>query len=239
LEQAAEQQLTNVDHADQRDQRGTILKSVVTEYPDSDASRAAGVRARKEFETLSLQHIRMTREFLRENPDVAGANGIGVRRELLDDDARNGELHPQGVTFLGGHELELAMLAESGDEDDEPVRVKRAVSPERLARAVSLIDEASFRNARVDPDDVREPDPKRDLYFERARLGVSGVSDNRPGADSSYVFLGVRERYGMVRGRESMLPVDLVVRGSLKDMSLGAFPRWRMPKETPDAFLYR
>jgi hypothetical protein len=49
----------------------------------------------------------------------------------------------------------------------------------------------------------------------------------------------MRERYGLVRGRESVLPFDLVVQGSLQDLSLGAFPRWRPPKETPDAFLYR
>jgi hypothetical protein len=30
-----------------------------------------------------------------------------------------------------------------------------------------------------------------------------------------------------------------VLQGSLEDMSLGAFPRWRKPKETPDAFLYK
>jgi hypothetical protein len=43
----------------------------------------------------------------------------------------------------------------------------------------------------------------------------------------------------MVRGRESVLPFDLVLQGSLGDLTLGAFPRWRYPKQTPDAFLYR
>jgi hypothetical protein len=49
----------------------------------------------------------------------------------------------------------------------------------------------------------------------------------------------MRERYGLVRSREPILPVELVVQGSFDDMSLGAFPRIRMPKRTPDAFLYR
>ena len=56
---------------------------------------------------------------------------------------------------------------------------------------------------------------------------------------SSFVYQSVRERYGAVRGRDSILPFDLVFRGSLGDFSLGAFPRWRAPEETPDAFLYR
>jgi hypothetical protein len=42
-----------------------------------------------------------------------------------------------------------------------------------------------------------------------------------------------------VRGRESILPFDLVFRGDVQGLSLGAFPRWRPPKPTPDAFLYR
>ena len=43
----------------------------------------------------------------------------------------------------------------------------------------------------------------------------------------------------MVRSRPSILPFDLVLRGSLEDFSLGAFPRLRKPLLTPDAFLYK
>ena len=37
----------------------------------------------------------------------------------------------------------------------------------------------------------------------------------------------------------SGLPFDIVVQGSLTDLTLGAFPRMRTPDETPDAVLYR
>ena len=43
----------------------------------------------------------------------------------------------------------------------------------------------------------------------------------------------------MVRAREPILPFDIVIQGSLKTLSLGAFPRIRRPRETPDAILYR
>jgi hypothetical protein len=43
----------------------------------------------------------------------------------------------------------------------------------------------------------------------------------------------------MVRSREALIPVELVVQGSLSDLTLGAFPRLRPPKTTPDAVLYR
>jgi hypothetical protein len=49
----------------------------------------------------------------------------------------------------------------------------------------------------------------------------------------------MRERYGLVRGRESILPFEIVVQGSLPDVSLGVFPRMRPPRATPDAVLYR
>ena len=61
----------------------------------------------------------------------------------------------------------------------------------------------------------------------------------RPAAESTFVFVGVREKYKMVRSRESILPVEIVISGSLPDLGLGAFPRIRLPKETPDAVLYK
>ena len=42
----------------------------------------------------------------------------------------------------------------------------------------------------------------------------------------------------MVRARESILPFDLVLQGSLETLTLGAFPRLRGPERTPDAILY-
>ena len=47
------------------------------------------------------------------------------------------------------------------------------------------------------------------------------------------------QRYGMVRARESILPFDLVVTGSLPDLNIAAYPKMRPPRRTPDAFLYR
>ena len=63
--------------------------------------------------------------------------------------------------------------------------------------------------------------------------------DPRAGAASHYVYRGLRERYGVVRRREPILPFDLVIKGSFTDLSIGAFPRIREPRETPDAFLYK
>ena len=82
------------------------------------------------------------------------------------------------------------------------------------------------------------PDAGRDLVFERAKLGLADDVDSRATAEASFSYRGMSESYGVVRRREPVLPFDIVVRGSLADLSLGAFPRLREPKLTPDAMLY-
>ena len=69
-------------------------------------------------------------------------------------------------------------------------------------------------------------------------LGLTAELDWRPDAESTFAYRGVRERFGIVRSRPSILPFELVLRGSLEDFSLGAFPRLHTPRRTADAFLY-
>lgn len=208
-------------------------------YPGSRAARLAGELARTESDEVTAQRIRLSRGFLEENPEIAGPRGLGLKPELMDGDPLNSELHPHGVTFLGGRVVEVSYLAASGKEKDPPRRVREQLSQEHLARVVSMIEETSYRNMLVDPLNDVANDASRDVYFERARLGLADQVDRRPEAISQYSYTGVRERYGMVRTRESILPFDIVVQGNLNTLSLGAFPRIRTPKETPDAMLYK
>ncbi len=236
---AAEQALSRARDQERRDIRLMLLREVANRYPDTPAGKRAMALAREEIERATSQRIRVSRGFLEENPRVAGPAGLGLRPALLDENARNGELHPEGVMLIGGRAIEVALLAPSGDSEDPPERRRQQMSPERLARLVSLLEETALRNALLDPLAAHGPDADRDLFFERARLGATDAPDFRATASSSYSFLGMRERYGMVRTHESILPVDLVIQGSLPSMSIGAFPRLRPPRETPDAVLYR
>ncbi len=131
------------------------------------------------------------------------------------------------------------MLAESGDDDDPPRKLRAQLSDPDLARLVARLEETSFRNSLLDSDAALEANAQRDVVFERARLGLAGDVDSRPEAEARYAYRGMRERYGMVRARESLLPVELVVQGELDSLQLGAFPRLKTPKTTPDAVLYR
>jgi hypothetical protein len=238
-EKAARQALEASLEERRRDVRHELLREAAREFQGTEAGREAGVEARRELERAAAQNIRISRGFLKENPVVAGPEGLALRPGLLDGDPSNGELHPDGVTLLGGRWIELAFVDESGRDGHDPVTLRRAVSEERLARVVAQLEESSLHMLLVDRDARVEHDADRDRFFERARLGVVDRPDVRPLAESSYTFLGARERYGLVRGRESILPVEIVLQGSFDDFGLGAFPRIRMPKPTPDVFLYR
>src|SRR5262249_40598558 len=158
---------------------------------------------------------------------------------LLDGRLDNGELHPDGVTLLGGGMVELAYVAPSGNTADKPVRRRERVSDERLARGGGRPGAGTEPPPPPDRRRGLEPDARRDHDFERGGLGAADSRDARREGRSSYEYIGLRERYGVVRGRESILPAELVLQGSFGDFSLGAFPRFNLPKPTPDQVLYR
>lgn len=239
VEKSASEQLEQLERLERRDQRASVLRGVATEFPDSEGGRDAGQQAREELEKASPQHIRITRGFLLENPTVAGDTGLGLNPLLLNGDVSDGELHEDGVVLRGGRVLEILLTAEGRDEDTPPVSRVQRISKRRLTRLTAELDEAVLRNSLIDAGARFDADANRETYLEQARLGLTDEADLRPTAESSFVYQSLRERYGAVRGRDSVLPFDLVFRGSLGDFSLGAFPRWRPPEETPDAFLYR
>jgi len=238
-EAAAKQKLQAAEHEPRSDVKLALLEGITREHPDTVAGRKAGHRARELARNQTPQGIRLSRGFLEEHRHLAGPDGIGLDPIYLDGDVRNGELHPDGVSLVGSRTLELSFLAASGNPDDEPERRYRTVSEGRMSRLVSLLDETSLRLAQLEGDYRPGPDPDRDTFFEAARLGVSAAPDTRPIPRSEYRFKGMRETYGLVRSRESILPFELVVQGSLYDFGFGVFPRIRMPKPTPDAFLYK
>jgi len=238
-ERAAEQAFSFASREQNRDIRIAMYRRAAREYPNTEAGRHAGVSVREEILNATPQQIQISRGFLVENPEFAGYQGLGLDPNLLDDDTANGELHPSGIVLIGGRAVKILFIGPSGNKKDPPIEVYQELSDERFARMVAKLEETSFRNSLLDPDDAIVADANRDVLFERARVGLSDEIDTRPMAGSTYSYRGMRERYGMVRSRDSILPFSLVLQGSLSDLSLGAFPRINAPRETPDAFLYR
>jgi hypothetical protein len=150
-----------------------------------------------------------------------------------------GELHPDGMALLGGNNVEFYYVGTSGNDKKPPAMKRETISKERLARIVSALEEEYYENSLLDADDPIQADSRREAFFERARLGLPTADRDRPSASADFAYKGLRERYGMVRSRKSILPFDIVIKGSLTDLSLGAYPRIREPRRTPDAFLYK
>jgi hypothetical protein len=237
-EKAARQTLEVARREERSDLRHALLAGVARRFPGTQAGDEAGRLLRSERDELTPQRVAISRGFLAENPELAGVRGLDLDPALLDGDARNGELHPDGVALVGGRVLELSFVGASGDEDDPAETRREQVSRERLARLVARLEETSFRNALLDEGDPIQPDAQRDQWFERARLGLADDIDPRATSQASFTYQGMRDRYGLVRRREPLLPFDIVVQGSLTDLSLGAFPRMRAPEPPEDALLY-
>jgi hypothetical protein len=237
--EASEQALASAFRAERRDVRLSTLRAVNQEFADTEAGHEAGKAIRQEIVNASPHRVRISRGFLLENPRVAGPVGIGIRPELLDDDASNGELHPDGMALLGGNNVEFYYVGTSGNDKKPPAMKRETISKERLARIVSALEEEYYENSLLDADDPIQADSRREAFFERARLGLPTADRDRPSASADFAYKGLRERYGMVRSRKSILPFDIVIKGSLTDLSLGAYPRIREPRRTPDAFLYK
>lgn len=237
-ERAAQQMLEGAQRERRRDARLAFLRATARDYAETGPGREAGRLVREQTENASPQHVRVSRGWLQEHRALAGVGGFGLRPELIDGRLPNGELHPDGVKLLGGRFIELAFVEPGGDEDEPALTKRERLSEERMARVTSLLEETARREALIDPDRTFVPDADRDRFFEQIRLGVD-TPDLRATAESGYAFESARERFGLVRGRESILPVDLVLQGSFPQLALGAFPRVHLPKPTADALLYR
>lgn len=226
----AERRLEAAREQRRMDTRVALYRSIVTEFPN--ASQAAD--ARRELRELLADHtaqsIRLTKSFLIEHPGLWAKDALGIRPELMDEDKGNGEIAEDGITLVGKNLIRIPLVGR------EPVL--QSVPPEHFQRFVALLEETSYRALASDPREAAIADPQRDVFFERARLGLLDEFDMRLSAASTSVFESTREKHGFVRRRESLLPVELVLQGGLEDFAFAAFPRMHGPRPTSDAFLY-
>jgi hypothetical protein len=87
--------------------RGTqqyYLTTIIDEYPESPAA----AEATKKLAALvksNNQGLRMSKQFLVENPELYGPNGLGLKPSLLDGNPNNMELAERGVNLLNDNEI--------------------------------------------------------------------------------------------------------------------------------------
>jgi hypothetical protein len=103
-DKAAKALLNAAAKASERGAREYYLTRLVDQYTDS---AAAGEATRKlaEMAKDENQGLRMSKQFLMENPELYGPNGFGLKASLFDGDPRNMEIASRGVNLVSDREL--------------------------------------------------------------------------------------------------------------------------------------
>ena len=89
------------------------LRRLLEQYPKTEAAKEAA----EEFQQVSRpenQGLRLSKMFLRDNPDLFGAQGLGLKRELYDGDWRNVELTDDGIILSPHGDVTLLLESDTG-----------------------------------------------------------------------------------------------------------------------------
>ena len=94
-------------------EKQAYLRRLLEQYPKTEAAKEAA----EEFQQVSRpenQGLRLTKMFLRDNPDLFGAQGLGLKRELYDGDWRNVELTDDGIILSPHGDITLRLESDTG-----------------------------------------------------------------------------------------------------------------------------
>ncbi len=94
-------------------EKQAYLRRLLEQYPKTEAAKEAA----EEFQQVSRpenQGLQLTKMFLRDNPDLFGAQGLGLKRELYDGDWRNVELTDDGIILSPHGDITLRLESDTG-----------------------------------------------------------------------------------------------------------------------------
>jgi hypothetical protein len=103
-EKAAKALLEAGEKAKERGAREYYLSRVIDRFPGSPAA-AQATRKLAAMAKDENHGLRMSKQFLLENPELYGSDGLGLKPALFDGDTRNLEIASRGVNLLSEREL--------------------------------------------------------------------------------------------------------------------------------------
>lgn len=112
-ENAATALLEQAEASPHQTDKQAYLRRLLEQYPKTEAAKEAA----KEFQQVSRpenQGLRLSKMFLRDNPDLFGAQGLGLKRELYDGDWRNVELTDDGIILSPHGDITLLLESDTG-----------------------------------------------------------------------------------------------------------------------------
>ena len=156
-----------------------LLEGIVDHF----AATSAAEKARKRLaERANENEVVLSRDLLRDHPELLGPDGLDLDPRLLDDDRANGELAEAGVTVAGG---ELRLTLENVDGPGQHLDT-RSLPAEAYVRARAAAREVLYAQRLT--ADRREPETGR---FERyVPIYLQGTF----GDDGIGVYPGVKMR---------------------------------------------
>jgi hypothetical protein len=103
-EKAAKGFLNAASKSSDRGAREYYLTTIVDQYPESPAA----AEATKKLADLAKDEshgLRMSKQFLIENPEIYGPNGLGLKSSLFDGNTTNMEIADRGVNLIADNEI--------------------------------------------------------------------------------------------------------------------------------------
>jgi hypothetical protein len=103
-EKSAKALLNAASRSSARGTREYYLTSVIDLHPDTPAA-AEATKKLAELAKEENQGLRMSKQFLREHPELRGPRGLGLKDSLFDGKPQNLEIADRGVNLLSDNEL--------------------------------------------------------------------------------------------------------------------------------------
>jgi hypothetical protein len=103
-EKAAKNMLSAASKAGDRGTREYYFTTIIDQFPESRAA----AEATKELAQLANDEsrgLRMSKQFLMENPEIYGPDGLGLKASLFDGKIENMELADRGVNLISDNEI--------------------------------------------------------------------------------------------------------------------------------------
>jgi len=103
-DKAARALLNAANKSSSRSSQENYLKAVLDYHPDSSAA-AEATKKLADLVKDENQGLRMSKQFLLENPEIWGPHGLALKATLFDGDSRNMEIADRGAILLNDNEL--------------------------------------------------------------------------------------------------------------------------------------
>jgi hypothetical protein len=103
-EKAANALLASAGKTSDRGARQYYLTSIIDEYPESPAA-ADATKKLADLAKDENQGLRMSKQFLKEHPEIYGPGGLNLKASLFDGSPGNMEIADRGVNLISDHEL--------------------------------------------------------------------------------------------------------------------------------------